>query len=219
MFLRSFKANSSLLLFGSGCHLICVIVAVQKQFLRYDSHKKKIKMGQKSTWKSEWMFNTSKLVAVMAISLLLQQRCYFTFWKLNIEGKQLNTVAASRGSIPLISLTFFVWTYSWAVRSALHIDVWSDWLSFAAASSRSPSVCTLGRSRFLEGVQTQRELHYGRVHQSGRGAYGAFALDSEDPGLRPARSQRRSITQHKVKIHEENSGSLFFFHLVRETSY
>lgn len=160
-------------------------------------------MGQKPTWELEWMFNTSKLVAVTAISLLLQQRCYFTLWQLNIDGKWLNIVVAYRGSIPLIVLTFFVWTYSWAVRWALHIDVWSDRLSFAAASSRSPSACTLGRSRFLEGVQTQRELHYGWVHQFGRGvgAYGAFVLDSEGPGHSPARSQWRSITQHKVKIH------------------
>lgn len=43
-------------------------------------------MGQKSTWELEWMFNTSELVAVTAISLLLQQRCYFTFWHWNIDG-------------------------------------------------------------------------------------------------------------------------------------
>jgi len=50
------------------------------------------------------------------------------------------------------TLTFFVWAYFWAFRLALHIDVWSDRLSCAAVSSRSPSVCRLGRPRYLEGV-------------------------------------------------------------------
>lgn len=107
------------------------------------------------------------------------------------------------------TLTFFVWAYFWAFRLALHIDVWSDRLSCAAVSSRSPLACRLGRSRFLEGVQTQR-VPFGWVHQF-RGhtvhSFETFPLIGRT-GKIPTSSQWQSITQHKAKIHKKNIGSI-----------